>query len=234
VAVVDLVEEVPVEVGNVPEWAANYISQEQALAVSKVIQKEESNSSAEIVTVVARSCSPSGHLPRIVFIILLLLETIFIVSWIQLVGWLTLPKIITVVAGGLVFVAWLTLRFSRADWVVRLLSHTKDIERLVWERAELEFYRHKMDQTHKKSGALIFISLQEKRAVLLTDPQVDAKLPDGLVKSCVDDMTRGAAEGQLSAGIIDAIERLTPEFIQRWPKSSTDSDELSNHVRFVT
>ncbi len=229
----DLVVEVRVATGSVPEWASKVISEQEIDELDKVISQLERECQAEVVPVIASQSLPALHLRRWVMTLLTLFTLTVLLVWVEFWGWVTLQKFIAVLITGLFLSAVAAIKLGSSAWVLRWVTHPKDIESFVWQRAELEFYRHRMHDTRQRSGLLLFVSLAEKKTVILVDPAVTSYIPKELMKGCVEDIAKGAAGGHLYNGLVNAIERLRPTLLERWPAGERDLDELSNRVRFV-
>jgi putative membrane protein len=137
--------------------------------------------------------------------------------WVWLaVGWL--------LSGGL------ALGLSRLDAIQRLLTPRIDQIHQVEMRAEVEFYEHEVGKTKGDTGILLFVSLMEHRAVVLSDRSIAEKLDAEVWQELVDLMIAGVKRGDLAAGMIQAIERCGELLAPHFPIADDDRNELRDHL----
>jgi putative membrane protein len=130
---------------------------------------------------------------------------------------------------GFLFGASLVLLFPA---LTRLVVHHHTIDLRVNERARLAFLDGKIFQTRERTGVLIFLSLLEKRVVVLGDEGINAKVKqaewDAIVKTIVD----GIKSKRPSEGLLRAIEAcgtlLEAEHLTKRPD---DTNELSDTIQ---
>jgi putative membrane protein len=98
------------------------------------------------------------------------------------------------------------------------------------EQALQEFQRLDLARTQAATGVLIFVSLFERRVVVLGDRGIDAAVPkdhwSGVGRAVLDGVARGALRDGLVEGIRLAGERLAQSF----PWREGDRNELSDRV----
>jgi putative membrane protein len=175
-----------------------------------------------------RRSSTVGHVPLLAFTLLALCLLLFDLAaygsawwggphwaWLGL-GWL--------LAAGLALFA------SRFDAVQRILTSRLDQTLQVELRAEVEFFENRVGQTRESTGILLFVSLMERRAVVLADRAIAEKLDPGIWQEVIDLKIAGVKRGDLAAGFVEAIGRcgalLTPHF----PIRADDTNELRDHL----
>jgi putative membrane protein len=120
---------------------------------------------------------------------------------------------------------------ARLDGVRRLLLPAERVEREVAERAARCFAEQGLTRTRGRSGILIFVTILERRVVVLADAGVDRALAPGeswedVVALAVDGLRRGAAGPGLEA----AVHRCGEVLARRLPAVAPNPDELPNAV----
>lgn len=110
--------------------------------------------------------------------------------------------------------------------VLPLSFHIK----LVELRAELEFYRHYQNQTQNRTAILLFISLLERRAVVLADKAIAEKLPAETWSEVVHLMTSELKHKDLSTGFIRAIQKCSEILSHHFPNQKHNPNELCNQL----
>lgn len=212
---------------SLPQWATSALGASGHERIEQAIAKAEATTSGEIVPVLVRKSSTTGHVPLLVFSLLLLAA--YIADLPALASdWLGSDPI------GIA-ACWLTAAgvgywVSRFDWVDRLMTPRPDQMRQVDLRAQLEFYELDLGKTDGRTGVLLMVSLMEHRAVVLADHGISEKLDTEAWQEVVDLMIGGVKGGDLAEGMCAAIERcgelLTPHF----PIAGDDANELHDHL----
>jgi putative membrane protein len=143
-----------------------------------------------------------------------------VVSWLWLVG----PAVAGAAFG---FLAARTLPALK-----RLLVHPHDLDQAVHRRAALAFLDNEVFNTRERTGILVFLSLFERRVVVLGDSGINAKVEqhewDGLVKA----LAEGIRAGRTAAALITAIGQCG-DLLQRRGVAirEDDTDELPDQLR---
>ena len=120
--------------------------------------------------------------------------------------------------------------FSRIPSVRRQLTWGDDLEHQVLMRAELEFHREGLAKTKDQTGILLFLSLFERRAVVLADKGIASKLGPEVWAEVVEMITLGARKKKLREQLEKAIRRCGELLSKEFPIQPGDCNELSNRV----
>jgi putative membrane protein len=116
----------------------------------------------------------------------------------------------------------------------RFLAGHQAIERRVQQRAAAAFLEQEVFRTRDRTGILLFLSLFERRVVVLGDSgihqQVEPGEWDAVVRHVVSGLGRGA--GNPTAALVAAIQECG-EILARHglPPRPDDADELPNDLR---
>ena len=127
--------------------------------------------------------------------------------------------------------------FALAAWaaglrpVLRWLAPHAWLAERVQRAAEHAFHQLGLVETRDRTGILIYVSLLERRVVVLADRGIHARVADGtwdgVVERIVDGIRRGEADDGLVAGI-----RLCGEILERHvPRRADDANELPDRPR---
>ncbi len=123
------------------------------------------------------------------------------------------------------------LAAARVPAVRRWLTPDEEIEHQVALRARSAFLEHEVFRTRDRSGVLVFLSLLERRAVVLGDAGINARVPAGEWNRIVGDLARGMGEGRPADALVGAIgacgELLDRSGLER---RADDRDELDNSI----
>lgn len=215
----------------------NHFSPDEHKRVTNAVEQAEARTSAEIVPVIAQA-SDSYDRPEDVAGLWLAALAIagmwFVVparvqvpgSWEVASSWTWLVLLL-----GAALVAFLIGAFaaSQIDWLRKVFTPKSQMNSAVLIRASQVFFDNRIHHTDCGTGVLIYLSLYERKAVVLGDETVTEKLGTaGLEKIC-NDLTAHLKSGQ---NVVDAmcktIEVTGDQLGSVLPRSSTDQNELKD------
>ena len=138
--------------------------------------------------------------------------------------WLVAPGAIGAAAGHLLALLWPAAR-------VRLVpAHTR--EHRVHQRATAAFVEQEVFRTRARTGILLFLSLLERRVVVLADAGINARVSqaewDAIAAEIVAGMRRGEPGPALASAIRRCGELLAAHGFARAPD---DRDELPDELQ---
>jgi putative membrane protein len=100
----------------------------------------------------------------------------------------------------------------------------------VEEQAFLEFHRYGLASTEARTGVLLFVSLLERRAVVLADVGVDARITPGQWEATNAAVLAGLARGSLRDGLLAGIENAGRVLAEHFPVAANDRNEVPDRV----
>jgi putative membrane protein len=213
----------------IPKWANHILDHDGAKKIAEAVKSVEASTIGEIVPMIVRRSSTVGHVFYSIvlafFSLFLFLELFFykqFLSFSYSYYWLTACYII-------VFpIAYL---FSQFMWVQRFFVSEKDELMQVMARAELEFYRQKINGANSRAGILLFVSLMEHKAVVLADISVSQKLPNETWDKIVQTLVLGIKNREAVSGFEKAISECGVILKEKLPANGSGtkkSNELSD------
>lgn len=213
--------------GNLPKWICNKITESDIQKIEDSVAQVEGKTQGEIVPMIVRRSLHNEDL-QIGFTLFLLFSVIFLVAH-QI---FPTPEIseLTFELVGFSVSAVLGFLLAKIDRVQMLFVSQDEMIARVYERAELEFYRARINHTHKRVGILLFLSLAEHRAVVLADKGIAEKLKSEDWLAVVRLMTRGARENRLGAGMCDAVRECGKILSEHFPADEKYKNEISNKL----
>ena len=119
---------------------------------------------------------------------------------------------------------------QRFDWILERFVPDEDEIFAVRERAELEFYRQGLTQTKDQTGILIFISLFERKVVLLADKGINDKLLSPMWDEIVEKLSHEIRSGELASGLTQSIKSCGDLLQVHFPIKKEDKNELKNDL----
>jgi putative membrane protein len=195
---------------------------EEEATIAAAIGAAESNTSGEIVVVVANA-SGGYFTYALVWAALLAL----LVPW-PLIYFTTWPvehiylAQLGVFAVGAVLSQWDALRFAIVPKVIkRSRAHRKAVE---------QFLAQNLHTTRGRTGVLIFVSFAEHYAEVIADDGIYKKVPQATWEQVVDELTAHLGRGARTAGFLAAIETCGEILAAHFPPGVGDQNELPNHL----
>lgn len=212
---------------KIPLWAHDILHERDFDKISEAVKHAEATTLGEIVPMIVKRSSVASYLP-------------FQITLVMLVGILVLQ--VPQADFFAQFNAYWVLFFMAAlcYGLSILLSHSYLFQRFfipvrdqifqVEARAHLEFYRQGLNRTKKHTGVLLFVSLMERRAVVLADEAIAQKLPhDTWTQVCLM-LVDGVKKGQTGEGFSNAIKKCGEHLTQHFPSHGSKGNELGNQL----
>lgn len=215
--------------GTLPSWISPYLDKKKLATIEDAVIRAESNTSGEIVPLIVKSSSTTGHIPIIVFSAVFIVMLIFGLETIQR-AYIFDTAFWSI--ANVILAALTSYVLSKSEFVQRLLISEEDRRSQVKQRAELEFYRLGMSDTAESTGILVFVSLLEHRIEVMADRSIAAKLPPETWDGVVSQVLAGIRTGDLSRGLCDAIDTCGKILAENFPVAPGDENELRDHVVF--
>ncbi len=212
---------------EIPSWALKHIHKDKVENIVKAVRNAELKTSAEIVPMIVKQSAGFGHIPVIVFSFLLILSLILQITQPVDNGsdYYYLKYIVDVVLliAGTIF-------FSRSDFTKRILTSQSDLDAQVAMRAEVEYFEAGLTGTNDSVGILLFVSLVERRAVVLADQGIVAKLPDDTWKEVCKILIEGSKRRNMEQAFVDAINTCSDLLQPHFPRKDNDKNELKDQL----
>lgn len=121
---------------------------------------------------------------------------------------------------------------SASDTLKRWLTADEVLDRQVDLAARAAFVEHEVFATRDRSGVLLYLSLLERRVVVLGDSGIQAHVAVGEWDGIVAGIVRGIREGTAADALVAAIGRCGEILDRRGlERRADDVDELANRLR---
>jgi putative membrane protein len=120
------------------------------------------------------------------------------------------------------------------DPLERLLVGRAAAEEAVRARAVRAFHEQGLHRTAEGTGVLLFASLFERRAVVLGDRGIHAKVGEGEWDRAVTALTAGMRAGDPGRGFVDAVALCGARLAQHFPRdpaATATPNELEDAIR---
>lgn len=112
----------------------------------------------------------------------------------------------------------------------RLFVGEKRATELALEQAHLEFQRLELHRTDAHTGVLIFVSLFERRVIVLGDSGIHAKVGDEHWLKTRDAVLAGIDRDDLAAGLIDGVQKCGEVLSAHFPIAADDRNEILDRL----
>lgn len=205
-------------------WIEKLIGHNGRERVRKAVESVEKRTSAEIVPVIVHSSTPFGHVPWLVFFILLIfLWGILPILFPHLSLYFVEAVSFAVAIVGSYFL-------EKIDSVRRALTPLKDQVISVDRRAIIEFHHAQVAKTSKGIGVLLFISALEHRAVVLVDQAIAAQFPQENWNAAIKALVDKAKAGHFADGMCDSLELLCNQLVTKFPPDLDKKNQLDDRL----
>ena len=223
--------------------ATSFMDQGQVAELEQAIAGVEQQTSAEIVCAVA---TESGRYDRaeaifgILFAVLTLVVVNLVVitrengpdSWSEFEGveftWQMVSLLAGFVVGNLIASYWHPVR--------RLLTGSVEKEAEVARSAAFVFAQQRVASTRGEGGLLIYLSLYERRAVVLADEGVIKATGQQFIDDLRDQVVSGLRSGTAATAITEVVRAAGAVLSEKMPQDAAagpDENELSNRVILI-
>lgn len=98
------------------------------------------------------------------------------------------------------------------------------------EQAFQEFHRYELHKTRAQSGVLLFVSLLERRVVVLADTGIDARVRPEHWQRTIELVLDGIRRGSLCAGLAAGIDSAGEVLAEHYPAAEADRNEIPDRV----
>jgi putative membrane protein len=101
---------------------------------------------------------------------------------------------------------------------------------LAEEQAFQEFHRFELHRTDARTGVLLFVSLLERRAIVLADEGIHARVGPEPWQATNEAVLAGIRRGSLAAGLLAGIESTGAVLAQHFPPAAGDRNEVPDRI----
>lgn len=214
--------------GSSPAWLDRYLHADSHERISTAVRAAERMTSGEIVPMVVRASSATGHVG--IFCGLILLFLYFALGLDHYVATIPGPTLVWELSLYLMALV-IGQNLAKLRALQSLLTTPRDKHTQVMRRAQLAFHQAGLENTRDSTGVLLFLSIMERQAVVLADKGIAAKLPPETWNEVTALLMKGMAQYNLGAAMEPAIKRCGELLAAHFPPTAVNPDELSNDLR---
>ena len=227
----------------------------QRASIGAAIERGEAKTSGEIFCVIARKSGDYGWTTLVYGIVLALLAPIIMLAlgvnpleladWLQRLtggGWsvgvgtspadeaaIGMAIVVAIQTSIFILMSALGLNSNIREAMTPAFVKRHNVHRSALE----QFLAHGIHLTEGRTGVLIFASLSEHQAEIVADKAIYDKVDPKVWSDAIAALLTGARAGDLSAGLIAAVEKSAEVLVEHFPRYEGDTNELPNHVVLI-
>ena len=199
------------------------VSSMDAQKIADAIAEAERSTSGEIVAVIAPSSGSHVYAAFIWPALIALVVPLPFIYW-------PLWPIQTIYEIQLAAFAALTLLLLLVR-PLRFAVVPRSLKRQVAHRRALEqFLVQNLHTTPGRTGVLIFVSVDERYAEIIADPDIARYVGNDTWRAIVDDLTARIGAGDPITGFLNAIRAIAKPLATHFPPGNHPRDSLPNHL----
>jgi len=187
----------------------------------------------ELVPVVTNSSSPVGHIKWVITFIFSLIsfvviEAIYFFEFYEL----GTSEVIYWWGSSLIFGFIISIYIAKLSVIQRLFISKKNRQESVDLKAQQVFFQKRMYDTETHQGLLLFVSLMERRIVIMPDPKSQYQGTQALTNEVLRILQHAFKAKQYEAGFLQAIDFMKKDLIQHFPMENHKNqvNELPNKL----
>jgi putative membrane protein len=208
---------------DIPAWLKQTLHPVDLEQITAVIQQVERATDGEIVPVIVHKSTMTSHVATICILLLWFFASAVVVEF-------HLDLSVLKMSFGLGVLTVLGWGLGRLALFTRLLTPTADLELQVWRRAQSEFLREGIGRTKRATGILLFVSMVERRAVVLADQAIAAKYPQETWVEVVGILINALKKRQMGSGLCAAIARCGQIIAPHFPPAVPGQNHLPDRL----
>ena len=201
------------------------ISSEDHTRIVNAIQAAEAKTSGDIVCVLAQTSSHATALPVLIAAIAALATPWLLVTFTAM----TVHRILS-----LQVIEFLVLLVLLCLPRVRVALMPRRARRAIAHRVAMDqFISRGIAHENGRSGILIFVSLAERYARIITDDEIAARVPQSEWQAAIDALIVHMRDGRIADGFITAVNVCGNKLEQHFPRTAASNDVRPARIYFI-
>ncbi len=195
--------------------------------IESAITDFENNVDFELVPVIAEKSSYVEHIGWMISLILIIffigtIDLFFQNSWASKTWYYVAAPFVAVIIG---------IALDKSDWIDRFFISQRERTRQVHEKAQRVFFLKHLHELKKHNSLVLFISLMERKIVILPDPRMKLAGVSELQQKLITLIQTEFKKGRYEEGFLKAIAFLKSELAPHFPKKDkTTTNEVANKL----
>lgn len=188
--------------------------------IEAAIDDFESAVDFELVPVISERSSYVEHISWVISLLLLiaffaLIDFCFQDSWASRTIYYALAPVVAVLFGHFL---------QKIDFIARFFISKHERSRQVLEKAQRIFFLKRLDQVKSHHALLLYVSIMEKKIVILPDPNMEMEHLVDLQNKLLQVVQIAFKLGQYEQGFLDAITFLKTELKPKFPQLNKNAE----------
>lgn len=213
---------------KIPPWLNSYLTENDLEKIVSAIAEVEKKTTGEVVPMVVYKSTYHGLVPWVLclaFFSISFLLDVHRIPFLNQMG--SLPLVLY-----FVLLFFLSVALSRWDWLANAILPRSEREAQVALRALSEFHQTGIVATQDKTGVFLFLSIADRKAIVLADEGIARKLPTSTWDQVCKIMILAAKSDRLGDGIVSAIQKCGDILAEHFPAQSgtLPKNELQNKL----
>ena len=214
--------------------AETFLTPQEQTQVTEAVHSAEGKTSGEIVPMIV-SASGDYRLSIALGALLIAVPVAFLCTellskwlWLTVTGGMMLFTLLAII----LFLLFFQL-ISRTPSLTILRQHLllhHEVEEMVHKSAVAAFYAEGLYETKARNGILLYISVLEKKAFILADKGINAKIDQSTWDGIMNELTAGIKRGERCAAICAAVTAIGNLLVEQFPVAADDVDELHDLI----
>jgi putative membrane protein len=204
--------------------ATGVLGEEELRTIHAALGNAEKRTIGEILPVVLERSDRHPGAGWLAALVAALVGSVALGSWLP---W-EHPALLLLAQLGLGALGYLGARLL-PDFQRSFLSSARAAE-VAEEQAFQEFHRYELHRTRAQSGVLLFVSLLERRVVVLADTGIDARVRPEHWQRTIALVLDGIRRGSLCAGLVAGIHSAGEVLAEHFPAADGDKNEIPDRV----
>ncbi len=204
--------------------ALTVLGEPERARVRAAIESAERATSGEIMVVVLERSDAHSSARGLAALSFALLCALVVAAWFVL-----LPPLVLVGVLLLAFALGYALASVLPELARTFLSDSRATQ-CAAEQALVEFQSQGLSETRDRTGVLVFVSLLERRVIVLGDKGIHAEVGDAHWARTRDLVLDGVAHGRLCDGLVGAVEECGEVLARHFPAQPGDENELEDRL----
>ncbi len=194
--------------------------------IEATIEQFESEIDFEFIPAIAKKSVSTEHVQWVISLLLLLIfvgtiDYFFQNSYASKIPYFIAAPLAAILMGSIL---------SRFDFICRIFVSKHQQKKQVHHTAERIFFKKKLHECKSHNALLLFISVLERKIVLLPDPRMKIENIKQINEKILSKLQTSFKNDQYQQGLLDAIELLRSELIQKHKKTSETPNQFSNKL----
>jgi len=200
-----------------------FLSDAEKQKITEAIRDVESQTSSELVTVIAEASDDYYYIPTLWATIIAL----FVPTLLYIVGLFDGSDILIMAQLGSFIV--LSLLFQWSGLKYKLIPKAVKYRRAA-RTAREQFFEQNLHLTQDRTGLLIFVSVGERYVEFLADAGINEKVAPEYWNIGVEGFLKSVKSGKAANGFVEAIKYCGTTLIEHFPATTDNKNELPDHL----